>query len=213
VSGSTNILGALPIGGINVAAAASLGLVAPLFAELDLMLFGAFGLGSVQADLSLQFQTSLDIELGLALTISDPFAGIAALANLLASLQISLPTISLDISAAIAANISLQAALAIRLGGITALIEAMLAIKLPAVSFFAKLAAALSAGPVFLMNFEYDTPSGGLAGAGGAIAAQFAAGVSSGASSIAPFEPVYGIILFTKEPTVFASLGAVLKIA
>lgn len=207
---SVNILGALPIGGINVAASAAVGVVAPLLAQIDLALFGAFGLGPLQADIALQFNAAIDLELTLGLTISDPFAGIAALANLLASLQLVLPTVS--VSAAIGANIALAAALGIKLGGITLLIDLMLAVKLPAVSFFANLAAALSAGPVFLLNFESLILDGGLAGAGAQIAAQFAAGLVSGASSISPFEPVYGVILLTKEPTVFASLGTVLKI-
>jgi hypothetical protein len=210
---SVSTIGALPIGGINLAASAALGLVAPLFAQIDLALFGAFGLGPIQASIALQFQASLDLSLGLALSISNPFADIMALANLLASLQISLPTISLDVNVALAANISLAAALAIQLGGISALIELMLSVKLPAVEFFAQLAAALSAGPVFLLNFDADIPAGGLAAAGGQISAAFSAGLVSGPNSIAPGEPVYGIILLTKEPTVFASLGTVLKVA
>ena len=210
---SVNTIGALPIGGINVSAAAALGLVVPLFAQLDLALFGAFGLGPIQASIALQFQASLDLALSIGLSITDPFGDIMALANLLASLSISLPTISVDASAALATNIALAAALAIQLGGISALIELMLAVKLPVVEFFAGLAAALSAGPVFLLNFESDVPSGGLAVAGGQIAAQFAAGLVSGANTIAPGEPVFGIILLTKEPTVFASLGTVLKVA
>ena len=210
---SVNTIGALPIGGINIAASAALELVIPLFAQLDLALFGAFGLGPIQASIALQFQASLDLALSLGISITDPFADIMAVANLLASLQISLPTISLEISASIAANLSLAAALAIQLGGISALIELMLAVKLPAVEFFAGIAAALSAGPVFLLNFESDVPSGGLAAAGGAINAAFSAGLVSGGSSIAPGQSVLGIILLTTEPTVFASLGTVLKIA
>jgi len=210
---SVNTIGALPIGGINIAASAALGLVAPLFAQIDLALFGAFGLGPIQASIALQFQASIDLTLGLALSISDPFADIMALANLLASLTLTLPSISLDVGLALAANLSLAAVLAIQLGGISAMIELMLAVRLPAVEFFAQLAAALSAGPVFLLNFESDIVSGGLAAAGGQIAAAFSAGLVSGPSAIAPGEPVFGLILLTKEPGVFASLGTVLKIA
>jgi hypothetical protein len=210
---TVGLIGALPIGGINVAAAASIGLVAPLFAQLDLALFGAFGLGPLEADIALQFKAAVDVSLGLSLGISDPFAGIAALANLLASIQITLPTVTLELSAAIAANISLAAALSLKLGGISALIEAMIAVKLPAVNFFAQLAAALSAGPVFLLNFDNPLLSGGLAGAGAQIAAQFSVGLVDGANFIAPGDGVFGIILLTKDPTVFASLGTVLKIA
>ncbi len=210
---SVNTIGALPIGGINVAASAALGLVAPLFAQIDLALFGAFGLGPIQASIALQFQAAIDLSLGLGLSISNPFLDIMALANLLASLSITLPTISLDVSIALAANISLAAALAIQLGGISAMIELMLAVRLPAIEFFAQLAAALSAGPVFLLNFEADLMAGGLAAAGGQIAAAFSAGLVSGPTAIAPWEPVFGIILLTKEPAVFASLGTVLKIA
>jgi len=210
---TVSVLGALPIGGINLAASAAVGLVGPLFAEIDAALFGTFGLGSLSADISLQFQAALDAEVTLGLQISDPFASIEALANLLASLSISLPTVSLEVGAALSANAALAAALGLRMGGITALIEAVLAVKLPAVEFFAGLAASLSAGPVFLLSFENGALSGGLAGAGAQIAANFSAGLVSGPSPIAPGEPVFGVVLLTKEPSVFASLGAVLKVA
>jgi hypothetical protein len=206
---TVNILGAFPIGGINIAAAASLGIVAPLFAQLDLALFGAFGLGGLQADISAQFNAAVAAQISVSLTIQDPTLLLSGLANLMANIQLALnlPVPALDIGA----NVSLALALGLRLGGISALIEAMLAVKLPAVAFFAALAAALSVGPVFLLNFDNPTISGGLAGAGAQIAAQFAAGLVDGGDFITPIEPALGIILVTKSPSVFASLGLVLK--
>ena len=206
---TVNILGALPIGGINIAAAASLGIIAPLFVQLDLALFGAFGLGGIQADISAQFNAAVQAQISVSLTIQNPALLLSGLANLMANIQLALnlpiPSIALDIGA----NISLALALGIRLGGISALIEAALAVKLPAVAFFAALAAALSAGPVFLLNFDNIT----LAGAGGEIASQFSAGLVDGGDFITAVEAVQGIILLTKSPSVFVSLGAVLKIA
>ena len=209
MSGSLAIIGSFPLGGINIAAAASIGIIGPLFIQLDLALFGAFGLGSLQADISAQFKAAIDLELGLVLTISDPTAGLQALFGLMAGLQLSLPTISLDFTAAIAANISLQASLAIKLGGISALLEAALAVKLPAIEFFANLSAALSAGPVHLLSFQYAAVDGGLAAAGTAIDAQFGAGLPS----FPPGADAFGIILVTTTPSVFVSMGAVLKTA
>lgn len=210
---SVSVLGALPIGGINVAAAASIGIVAPLFIQIDLMLFGAFGLGGLQADISAQFQAAIQASLSISLTVSNPLLLLTGLFNLVANIQLALalpvPSISLDVGA----NLALAASLSLKLGGISALIEAALAVKLPAVSFFAELAAALSAGPVFLLKVDNDALNGGLAGAGGQIAALFSAGLVDGGNTIAPGEPVLGLLLLTKEPTVFASLGAVLKIA
>jgi len=210
---TVGVIGALPIGGINISAAAAVDIVAPLFVQLDLALFGAFGLGGLQADISAQFNAAVQAQLSVSLTIQNPLLLLSGLANLMANIQLALalpiPSIALDVGA----NASLALALGIKLGGISALIEAALAVKLPAVAFFAALAAALSAGPVFLLNFDVDVFSGGLAAAGGQIAAQFAAGLVDGGNFIAPGEPVFGIILLTKSPTVFASLGTVLKIA
>lgn len=212
---SLNFVGSFPIGAINVAASGAVALVAPLFAELDLALFGAFGLGPLQADLRLQFKAALDAEVSLGIQISDPFASLQALANLLASLQLGLPTIALQATAALSANLAISAALAAKLGGIQALIEAALAVKAPAIQFMAALQAALSAGPVDLLSFGIDSsgnPVGTdtLALVGSAVQAQFSAGLPGG-TPILPGDPVFGIILVTKTPGARAALMATLK--
>ena len=207
-----SIVAALPVGGINIAAAGSVGLATGLISQLDLALFGSFGLGSLSSDLSLQFSAALDAEVQIGLQISDPVASLEALANLLASLTITLPSINLEANAALSANIASAAAIGLQLGGINALIEAALAVKTPAVDFFANIAAALGAGPLFLVNFSETSLSGGLAQAGIEIDTLFNGGLVAGADAIAPTDPVYGVIIVTKDPAAFAALGVVLKV-
>jgi hypothetical protein len=207
-----SILGALPVGGINIAAAGSVGLATGLISQLDLALFGSFGLGGASADLSLQFSAALDAEVQIGVQISDPTQTLLALANLLAGLSIGLPTVNLQANAALSANIASAAAISAQLGGISALIEAALAVKVPAVNFFTQIAAAISAGPLFLINFSDTSIAGGLAEAGLEIGTLFSEGLVSGSDAIAPFDPVYGVVIVTKDPAAFAALGAVLKI-
>ena len=208
---TTSIVGALPVGGINLAAAASVGIASNLLAQLDLALFGSFGLGNSAADLALQFSAALSAEVQIGTQVSDPLDGLAALANLLASLTISLPTVP-DVSVQLSANIAAQAAIALQLGGINALIEAALAVKLPAVDFFAGIAASLSAGPLFLVTFQETALGGGLAQAGAEINSLFNLGLVSGSNAFSPFDPVYGVIIVTKDPAAYAALGVVLKL-
>lgn len=206
-----SVLAALPVGGINIAAAGSVGLATGLISQLDLALFGSFGLGSLSSDLSLQFSAALDAEVQIGLQISDPVASLEALANLLASLTITLPSINLEANAALSANIASAAAIGLQLGGINALIEAALAVKTPAADFFSNISAALGAGPLFLVNFT--EPAGpGLAQAGIEINTLFNGGLVSGPDAISPTDPVYGVIIVTKDPAAFAALGVVLKV-
>jgi hypothetical protein len=91
---------------VNIAAAASIGFVDPLLAQLDLMLFGQFGLGSLQADLTLQFNAAISASAQLNLQVSNPFlplqAVIAAILQLQAAIEFllasGLPTVSLQLS-------------------------------------------------------------------------------------------------------------------
>lgn len=208
---TVSVIAALPVGGINIAAASSASIGTSLIGQLDLALFGSFGLGSISSDLSLQFSAAIDAEVQIGLQVSDPTAALLALANLLASLSIGLPTINLQANAALSANIASAAAISAQLGGINALIEAATAAKAPAVSLFSNIAAAVTAGPLFLVNVT-ETGVGGLAQAGADLATLFSSGIVSGGDSIAPGDPVYGVVLLTSSPSVFAALGTILKV-
>lgn len=210
---AVHVVGSFPLGGINIAANASVALLSSLTAELDLMLFGSFGLGSFGADLSLAFNAS--IEASLQLGAINPLAQIqltlSALAQIEASfsaaINIGIPT--LQITAQISANIALQASLGLRLGGIQALIAAALAVKLPAVDFLAGLAANLSAGPVVVASWGFTSAPDTLANTGTQIDSLFHGGVGG----IAAHDPVYGVLLVTKSPSASVGISATLLVA
>lgn len=206
--------------GINLAAAASLSIFSPLTAQFDVLLTGSFGLGALQADISAQFNTALQLQLDLSLQLSDPIAGfqasLAAIGTLVASLQASIslgfPTVSADINASISANASLSAALGLKLGGISAIIEAGLAVKAPAIQLIGDLTASLSAGPVVLVSF-------GFTGAGVLdpdtltnVGAQIQLLFSGGLTGIAPGDAVSGILLVTKAPTAAAAISVLFRV-
>jgi len=208
------VIFAAPLGSINVSAQASLLALNPLLAQIDFALFGSLGLGALQANFQAQLSAALQASFDIGLNISNPFlgfqialAGIAALqAQIALALSGAIPTISVEATGQISAMASLAAALAIQIGGLEALIQGSLAVKLPAVSFAAQLAASLSAGPVFLLSFE-DVM---LSSAGSSISGSFTGGLSYGPYSIAPTEVCSGIILVTKSPTAWAAMKATL---
>lgn len=209
-----NPLGSFTLGQVNIGLAVGLGLMNPLLLQLDLFLTGQFGLGPFLADIQVQFSAAISAVLQLSIGISDPLAALRALlaalvqvqASLAVALSFPLPVVSIQASAQISAIASLSAALALKIGGIKALLAAGLAVKIPALQFVAEFAAALSAGPVHLLSFTGDN----LTITGAQIAAQFAAGLGP-SDPIAPGEQVSGILIVTKDPAVFAALGAILK--
>jgi hypothetical protein len=202
---------------VNIAAAASIGFVDPLLAQLDLMLFGQFGLGSLQADLTLQFNAAISASAQLNLQVSNPFlplqAVIAAILQLQAAIEFllasGLPTVSLQLSAQLSAAASLAATLSLKLGGIRLLLEVAIALKLAAVKFFADLQASLSAGPVHILSFDQTPAPFSLANAGTSIDTLF----STGLSGILPSDPVYGLVIVTKAPSAWAGIQATLLTA
>ena len=210
-----NDVGSYTLGEVNIALLAGVGLLNPLLLQLDLFITGQFGLGPFLADIQVQFNAAIALQLQLSFSISSPFlaiqATITALANLQASLALALamglPVVSLQISAQIAAMASLQATLAFKLGGIRALLAAGLAVKIPALRFVAQMNAALSAGPVHVLSFTGDM----LAVTGAEIAAAFASGLGPN-DPILPTEQVSGVIILTKDPAVFAALGGIIKV-
>lgn len=209
-----NPLGSYTLGQVNIGLAAGLGLMNPLLLQLDLFLTGQFGLGPFLADVQVQFNAAISATLQLSIGISNPLAALQALllalvqvqASLSVALAFPLPIISIQASAQIAAIASLSAALALKIGGIKALLAGGLAVKIPALQFVGKFAAALSAGPVHLLSFTGDN----LLTTGTQISSQFSAGLGP-SDPIAPGEQVSGILIVTKDPAVFAALGAILK--
>lgn len=207
-------LGSFTLGQVNIGLAVGLGLMNPLLLQLDLMLTGQFGLGPFLADIQVQFNAAISATLQLSIGISNPFAALQALlqaliqvqASLAVALSFPLPIISIQASAQIAAIASLSAALTLKIGGIKALLAAGLAIKIPALQFIAQLSASMSAGPVHLLSFTGDN----LLNTGGQISSQFASGLGP-SDPITPGEQVSGILIVTKDPAVFAALGAILK--
>lgn len=211
---SFHVVGAFPLGGINIAASGSAALLGPVLGELDLLLFGQFGIGPLSADTAFQFNASVTAGVQLVIQFSNPFETIqrtlAALAqvsaSLTASLGLSIPNVA--IAGLISGNIALQASLGIKLGGIQAQIAAALAVKLPAVDFLAGLAANLALGPVVVGSWGYADSPTALATTGADISARFSAGLPG----IAPGEPVYGVLLVTKVPSASVGISSTLLV-
>lgn len=201
-----------PIGGINIGLFAAVGLLNPLLFQLDLALFGSLGIGALQANLSAQLSAVLSASADIALNIASPIAGfimaLSAVASLSAQLSLAIslniPPISIEVSAQLSACASLAANLSLQIGGLELLLQAALAIKLPAVAFLAGLD--LSAGPLLVASWENIS----LQSAGAMLQVDMADGMSYGPNSIAPHELTYGVVIFTKSPTAWVGLKATL---
>lgn len=207
---------------INVAASAALVVLNPLLAQIDFTLFGSLGLGALQADLSAQLSAALQASLDIGIGISNPFAGfvaaLAGIAVLQAQIQLALsgaiPTISIEAGASLSALASFSALLSVQIGGLEALIQAGLAVKIPAVNLAAQIQAALSAGPLFVLSFAYDgTTPLSLASVGASIAADFSAGLDHGPNHIASTDNVYGLVIVTKGVSAWGALQATMRTA
>jgi hypothetical protein len=199
------------IGSINVGLFAAVGLLGPLLAQIDLMLYGSIGIGALHADFSLQLSAALQASLDIGLNLSNPFIGfslaLSAIATLQAQIALALSgqiSFSLDASLQLSANASFSAALSARLGGLELVIQAAIALKIPAIEFLARLN--LSAGPLLVASWEDMRLD--------QAAAQFqfdaANGMSYGPTTINAFDMTYGVVIFTKSPVAWASLRAVL---
>lgn len=197
------------LGEANIALAGAVGLINPLGAQLDAMV--AFGVGPLQADLSASLNASLALKASLSLQVSDPTANIRAALKAIVELQaalsaaLSLPSLSLSLGAEIGAAASLSAALSAKLGGIKILIEAALAVKVPALKLAAELGISLGLGDVVVLSFDGINEGSTLSQVGSLIQSKFAGGVGSGA--IGPGELASGVILVTDSGLVFDALG------
>lgn len=209
-------IGSFSLGEVNIGLMAALGFLSPLALQLDLFISGQFGLGALMADLQAQFNAAVSASLNIGLQLSDPFAAVRALLMAVVSLQASiqlaiafgLPTVSFQLSAQLSAVLALSASLQLKLGGIKLLIKAGLDIKIPLLKFIADLRATLSAGPVHLLTATGST----LAQTGGQVSGAFGAGLGP-QDPINPGDQVSVLMIVTKDPAVFAALGAIMKIA
>lgn len=217
------VIGALPLGAINVALDGSITAIVPLLAQFDLMLTGSFGLGLLGASLSLQLQASLSFQLNVGLSISNPIAALEAQLQAIIQIQASigvvlslgLPSVSVQLSASLSASLGLTALLGVQVAGIQALISASLAIKLPIVDLIATISAAVSAGPVMLLAFGF--PAQGtetLQDVGADFSGMIAAGGITGSgpfgsTTLLPTDDVAGIMLITKDPTAATAMSAI----
>lgn len=218
---SLTVLGALPLGAINVALDGSLTAVVPLLGQVDLMLTGTFGLGSLAATLQLQLQASLSFQVNASLSLTNPIAALEAelqaiiqiQASISAVISLGLPSISVQLSVSLSASLGLTALLAVQVAGIQALISASLALKLPVIDLIATLSAALSAGPVMLLAFGFpaqgtETLAGVSADLTGMVVSGGIIGDGPfGSTTLLPTDDVAGIMLMTKDPTAAASLS------
>ena len=199
------------LGELNVGLAAATGFLNPLGAQIDALL--ALGIGPLEYDLAAQFNAAIAAQATLSLQISNPLAALQAAISALAQLQaalsaaLSLPPIQVSLSAELSASAALAATLSARLGGLSILIQAALAVKIPAVQLAAQLAASLSAGPVFLHQFTGDSLSGTMADIGA-----FSGGMSdpgNPGNNILAGDSVSGFLFTTKNPTAFAGMQAI----
>lgn len=148
----------------NASGALAVGIINPLSAQLDFSLFGSIGLGAIQANLQAQLQAALKASLDIGLGISNPFigfqmalAGIAQLqAQITAALSGAIPTVSIDATGQLAANAALIGILELQIGGLQALIDGMLQLKMPAVQLAADFAAALALGPIKVLAWSLE---------------------------------------------------------
>jgi hypothetical protein len=201
------------LGSLNFAAAAVVGSLLPLCAEIDA--FIGINIGPLTADLQAQFHASLDFSLNATIGISNPFLSVqlalSAIVQLQAALQAALvlPSITIGINAGITAAASLAAALEIKLGLLNAAVKALLVLKIGSVELAGLVAARLSAGPAVLVEFG-GAGASTLAMNGADINTLFASGLSLG-GGISPFDTSFGYILVTKAPAAKAGLDFILR--
>ena len=219
---SLTVLGALPLGAINVALDGSLTAIVPLLSQVDLMLTGSFGLGSLGATLNLQLQASLSFQLNIGLSLTNPIAALEAQLQAIIQIQASigvvlalgLPSASVSLSASLSASLGLTAVLGAQVAGIQALISASLAVKLPVVDLVATIGAALSAGPVMLLAFGFPAQGAeSLAGVSGDLSGFVASGGITGSgpfgsTTLLPTDSVSGVMLITKDPVAATAMSA-----
>lgn len=203
----------------NVGAAAAVGFLNPLGAQLDALL--ALGLGPFQVTLAAQFNAALAAQASISLTvglgqfaITAQFkAAISALAQLQAalsaSLALGLPPVQFGLNANLAATAALAATLQAQLGGLQLLIKAAIAVKVPAIRTAASLNAALAAGPFFAISFSGETLQDTVSWLSAEVAN---GGLSADSHVLRPADQTYGIFLFGSVPSFSGALAAIISV-
>lgn len=203
----------MTLGELSIGATAAVSFLVPLSAQLDLAIFGPFGVGSIQADLSAQFNTALALNASLTASLSNPVANfqqaLVALAQLTVAigqaLAAGIPTMGVDIGIQISSTAALTGSLSGKLGGISALISAALAVKIGANQFAGELQASLAAPGIDVLVFGFDAPMTAQQ-VGIEASVQF-----SMLPGILPTDQVTGIMIVTKNPAAGAAIGALFK--
>jgi len=192
------------LGQFNVGLAVALGFLNPLAIRLDALI--AVGIGPFEALLAAQLNASLAAQATLAVQF-DPTINAQLLANALVQLQaaLGLPTIGVTAQLNIVADLS--ATLAIQLGGLQLAIEAVLAIKIPALALAAELQASLGA-TVFGFSFDGDT----LATTGADISTLFNSGLVDGSNTIGAGDTVGGVVLLGSAAFAIDAIFAIITI-
>jgi len=206
----------------NVGAAAAVGFLNPLAIQLDALL--ALGLGPFQVALAAQFnaaialqaQLSLNISIGDLSIIAMLRASIAALAQLqvalAASLTLGLPPIQIGVGAELAATAALAVTLQARLGAIQLLIQAALAIKIPAIRASAMLSLALGVGPFFAISFSGTTVQAVHAWLGGEVASGELYSPTDDVHLSVYAPNTFGVLIFGTDPSFQASFDAIIRV-
>jgi hypothetical protein len=207
---------------INLAASGALAVLNPLLFQIDFSLFGSLGIGALQADLQVQLDAALQASFNLGIGISNPYIGfelaLAGIAELQAQISLALsgalPSISIDASFQISALLNFSALLSLQIGGLEILLQAALAVKIPAMKFAADLTANLNVGPIFLLAFntEQGAPQT-LASVGASLNSQFSQGLTYNGNTINATDEVYGIVLMTASPSAWAGISATMAVA
>lgn len=214
--GFNGVVYAGDLGGINVAAAASLTVIKPVLSSIDASLFGPLGLGALRDNLQAQLSASLQAQASLALGIANPLGGFEDALRAATQLQAqlaqalsmgSIPAVSLEVTTQLSVMSSFAAAAGAQIGNLQALLQQMLDSKIPAMSFAGSLFTSLQAGGAFLLSFDGVS----LSSVGSSIASSFAGGISYGPSAIGPSDAVYGIVLLTKVPSTWTAIQAILR--
>lgn len=199
---SINFVTGGTLGDLVVALPLVIGLMNPMLAQVDLQLFGPFGLGGLLAELEAQLTATLAGTIGIGFQNPlDPLyqllASVEAAISAVLAGNFGLPTI--EVNAQLAAMASIEA----KIEGITLLLELGLSLKIPIVQFIADLQAALTAGPFGMWVF-----SGPCHTVGDEMQNLFTNGIGSPpmvGSAIGPLDQVFGILLLTKSPQAAAS--------
>jgi len=184
----------------NKGAAAAVGAINPLGAQIDALL--SAGITPFQLALAAQLNAAVAAQANLTLQVTDPLAAIRALLAAMAQLQaaltaaLSLPPLDISLGAELTATARLVTDLQAQLGPLQLAVDAALRIKIPAIRLAAELGLALNAGPFFAFTYDNTT----LSGAGAEINSVFSAGLNDGTNTIAPTgEPVFGLVVVCKE--------------